>query len=781
MALLPFKPVSAACESAGFGGCYLKLDYPKYLFVTKLNGADGTPVNPLYAAKPPFQTEYLNDKVPNNPALENAGLVWYPKEAVGKQVDLIIALHGWRSFTLPKVNMWLKPPWQSEKQKNIEAIVRKHLNSGQSDPIVIAAPLYDKGPDETVWSRSDVYTTTGLINAIKATLDKEGANIDFKRVSVIGHSNANCGGGLARTAAELVGYNLYLYMAADGTCDGANGGFFEKNNVFDIVKKQGGILFHLHQAEKDKLAVAEIKAEEEGGDDPDAINKDRYLETWKSADGKIFTYRLQSGTGPYGGYGHTYVPNYLLDEVIPRFFGNESYDPNAHPPVAGTNNQNPAENASLWNDLSRSYNEKKLTDSELQKFLQKPVPKIKIPGLNFSDITLKNLEHTDENGTYLYFPFLGEYIKALYKYLIVIMAIVAVIMLIIAGLQWMLPGGEAENISAAKKRIEQAIVGLTIAITSYSILYTINPELVNFRNLRVRMIQPKQFELTAAYDDTAEDNYPVDTNIVKKLDLITEVTEGMFTPMQINDDKEKTDGWAIWNSGSLSDNQKTEILPYLLKQIAKCPIDEPNSGKLVDITGVPDWANNKIHADALAAFQNANKIANDLGFKLIPGSSFRDTDNLVTLWNTGVVGRYNQGIAEWKNNEDKISLPSCNAPHATGGAVDVNLYDNDEGKVVLDAADKSKIIAANYASKFLGDKYKIILEYIMNQAGWVRLCSEHWHFEYAVTNRYKAWEVAGKKSRCWLHTDSIEQPIPEEMNNIVNQTLKDKGKQEIFK
>lgn len=508
--LTPFFPAetfSAPCAAAGSGGCYVKLVYPKYLYVTKLKGEDGTPIHQLYSAKPPFQIEYANDKVPNIPGIENAGLIWYPKEAVGKQVDLIIALHGWRSFTLPEVNMWLKPPWQNEKQKNLEAIVRKHLDTGATEPIVIAAPLYDKGPDETVWDRSDVYSTTGLINAIKAALSKEGVNIGFKRVSVIGHSNANCGGGLARTAAELVGYNLYLYMAADGTCgDNEDNSFFKKNkavgyswNVFDIVKKQGGILFHLHQNKTDKNAVGEIKAEQSGGDDPDVVNNDRYLETWKSNDGKIFTYQLTTGAGAYGVYGHTYAPNYLLDEVLPRFFGKDSYDPNAAPPAAGSGNQNPADGASAIDDLFRSYDEKKLTDSELQKFLQKPMPKIKIPGLDFSDITLKNLERTDENGTYAYIPFLGEYITAVYKYAIVIIGVIAVIMLIIAGLQWMLPGGESENISSAKKKIEQAIIGLTIAVTSYSILYTINPELVRFRSLRVRLVSPVAFGGTPKY------------------------------------------------------------------------------------------------------------------------------------------------------------------------------------------------------------------------------------------------------------------------------------------
>ena len=171
----------------------------------------------------------------------------------------------------------------------------------------------------------------------------------------------------------------------------------------------------------------------------------------------------------------------------------QGLDPNPSPPAvsgAGSGSQavsnpNPATDASLMDDLYRSYSEKKLTDSELQKFLQQPVPKIKIPGLSFSNISLDNLSADTDGGLYISFPYLGEYILAVYKYAVVIAGIISVILLIIAGIEWTMTG---ENIERAKKRIGHALTGLVLTIGSYSILYLVNPELVNLRSLRVRLV-----------------------------------------------------------------------------------------------------------------------------------------------------------------------------------------------------------------------------------------------------------------------------------------------------
>ena len=88
----------------------------------------------------------------------------------------------------------------------------------------------------------------------------------------------------------------------------------------------------------------------------------------------------------------------------------------------------------------------------------------------------------------MYFPFIGEYVAGVFRYLVAAIAIVSVVMIIVAGFTWILPSPSGDNINAAKKKIQQALVGLIVAMSSYSILFLINPELVNFRSLRVLYI-----------------------------------------------------------------------------------------------------------------------------------------------------------------------------------------------------------------------------------------------------------------------------------------------------
>lgn len=123
--------------------------------------------------------------------------------------------------------------------------------------------------------------------------------------------------------------------------------------------------------------------------------------------------------------------------------------------------------------------------NEVELILGKPQTKIELPGLNFSDIQAVE----EDGGKYLYIPFFGEYIASIYKYGVIITSILAVVMIINAGFSWVISGGEQEKINHSKKRIIQAIVGLFLAVSSYTMLYMINPNLVSFRSLRVPYIE----------------------------------------------------------------------------------------------------------------------------------------------------------------------------------------------------------------------------------------------------------------------------------------------------
>lgn len=116
--------------------------------------------------------------------------------------------------------------------------------------------------------------------------------------------------------------------------------------------------------------------------------------------------------------------------------------------------------------------------------LTKPALQIKIPGLEFSDIG-KTL---DKEG-YIHVPYIGELIAALYKYGIAIASIVAVVLIIKNGVAIILSAGGDQKM-AAYHQIGQVVIGLVILWSSYAFLYTINPNLVEFKPLRIQYIEP---------------------------------------------------------------------------------------------------------------------------------------------------------------------------------------------------------------------------------------------------------------------------------------------------
>ncbi|GEM_PF-2725590 len=153
-----------------------------------------------------------------------------------------------------------------------------------------------------------------------------------------------------------------------------------------------------------------------------------------------------------------------------------------------------------------------LTESELNAMLQQPQLRIKLPGLEkFTEANVENLTTEDDEGNkYISIPYAGEYIAAIYRFVIAAIGIVSVIMIIIAGFQWVTSAGNSDNITKAKTRIEHALIGILLAVGSYLFLFTINPNLVKFRNLKVLYVQaePIPDEAYSHVNDVASDSGP---------------------------------------------------------------------------------------------------------------------------------------------------------------------------------------------------------------------------------------------------------------------------------
>ncbi|PIT90034.1 hypothetical protein COU23_00750, partial [Candidatus Kuenenbacteria bacterium CG10_big_fil_rev_8_21_14_0_10_36_11] len=84
---------------------------------------------------------------------------------------------------------------------------------------------------------------------------------------------------------------------------------------------------------------------------------------------------------------------------------------------------------------------------------------------------------------------LPAFIQKAYSFSIGLIAIMAVIMIMIGGVKWILAAGNPGSIGDAQKTITAAVSGLVLALLSYAILNTINPNLTN-----LQMTQPSQIK-----------------------------------------------------------------------------------------------------------------------------------------------------------------------------------------------------------------------------------------------------------------------------------------------
>ncbi len=74
-----------------------------------------------------------------------------------------------------------------------------------------------------------------------------------------------------------------------------------------------------------------------------------------------------------------------------------------------------------------------------------------------------------------------DYARFLYPFMLSVAAILAVLMMVFAGIQMMASVGNPGMITSAKEKISSAIFGLLLAVGSFLILRTINPNLIKLQ------------------------------------------------------------------------------------------------------------------------------------------------------------------------------------------------------------------------------------------------------------------------------------------------------------
>lgn len=123
---------------------------------------------------------------------------------------------------------------------------------------------------------------------------------------------------------------------------------------------------------------------------------------------------------------------------------------------------------------------------------------VPIPGVVFSNPA--DIAGRDDTGGRLSIPYIGQYIAGVFQYSLYVLAGLAVFVVMFAGVRWIFARGNASEITNAKEMITGSIVGLMIALLSYSMLQIIDPRLTTLNPIGLDAVEaePHKFELSAA-------------------------------------------------------------------------------------------------------------------------------------------------------------------------------------------------------------------------------------------------------------------------------------------
>ncbi len=121
----------------------------------------------------------------------------------------------------------------------------------------------------------------------------------------------------------------------------------------------------------------------------------------------------------------------------------------------------------------------------------KPKIYVAIPDLKLSDL---KVPIGGDESVQISFPWIAQYIIAVYKYALGFASILAVIMIMAAGILYLVSAGNPQRISQAKNYIIGAITGLIIIVGSYTILNLISPQLTQLGSVELKTVTEAELE-----------------------------------------------------------------------------------------------------------------------------------------------------------------------------------------------------------------------------------------------------------------------------------------------
>ncbi|MCR4278357.1 MAG: D-alanyl-D-alanine carboxypeptidase family protein [bacterium] len=343
-------------------------------------------------------------------------------------------------------------------------------------------------------------------------------------------------------------------------------------------------------------------------------------------------------------------------------------------------------------------------EAKTVKTITTPTLNVPIPGLDFAAKIV-------ERGGYIVFPFLAQYVYAVYKWLLGATIVAAAIMIMYGGFKYLMASTGAK-VESGKKIIVDAIVGIVLVFGAYTILQVVNPSALTPSSIRLRNI-PYQ-----AYFEEEEGNDPASV-------------QGGTVSMPPAPGSQSTANLSFKLPVAVCSGLACKSLCDGCAPKADLPPPPANIATSKDLVVIPSspglQGSGTLRPQAMEALVAAGKVAQGWQggpyiIKII--DSTRPFHAQVTI-----------ACKAFCNNEgNKVGVTIAQpggSKHGSGIAVDIVLM---RGSKMLTTCCTSKT-----QTKTISEENGKILFDIMSSVGWVRLCNEAWHFE---------WGTKGTSCRC---------------------------------
>lgn len=337
----------------------------------------------------------------------------------------------------------------------------------------------------------------------------------------------------------------------------------------------------------------------------------------------------------------------------------------------------------------------------------KPRLSIPIPTVLFTDIAIPKYDPESEDTVLqtIDIPFLAQYISGVYKYAVGFASVIAAVMMMIGGFQYLTAGGDQGRVTAGKEKISNALIGLFLSLGSYLILFTINPALTQLNALKLKVVRPQLFSSETSDPGDAEQSVTG-----KKLCGTTEEC----LPICLKHCNKNGGGCTYSESVNASIMTVDKITPKLT-----C-IKTTNSridGGPVRLTPATIEGLREI-CKAIDILKKSGELKGQ-NYSLTVSSGWRPISTQLSLACPKIVS----GNTDHAVNKS-IAWPG-GSNHGLGIAIDVTLF-TDGKQSILAGECPQQTLPPNPKFKPTTDE----LKKIMSKAGWMKLKTEEWHYEY---------------------------------------------------